>query len=267
MVESLEVRIITLDPRSTRCRNLVARLSSQSIPVELFEGVDGRSGMPVFVGREALDQSRARAAQQVELTSSEIGCYLSHLRVITAAFERGVDKLCVLEDDVDLEPSCCAVLRELAKQPDGMEFVRLMGLKIHKRKTLGRLVEGHMLTRPVKGLCGAQGYVINRPGMQKVIEYGVAISEPIDKFFDHFWEIDLRCYAVEPHVIWECPGISSIRKLSRDEAAATFGAWIRKHVMKLQRSLKRRAYIRKRRSEFSPAQKPVGKPGRTARIR
>lgn len=261
------VRVITLNSESSHCRALVDALTAQQVNHELVAGVDGRHEMPALSADETLDQARSLGRRQVLLTSSEVGCYLSHLRAIRTAYEAGLERLCMLEDDVELEPSFAEVLTALASLGTDVELVRLMGLKIHKRKLVAPLATEHMLTRPVKGLCGTQGYVINRAGMEKVLRHGAVIAEPFDKFLDHFWEIDLRCYAVEPHVICERPSESTIRKNSRDKAAKPFAARLSKHVVKIKRSINRRAYLGQRRAEFHPAEKPAERPGRTARMR
>jgi glycosyl transferase family 25 len=142
-----------------------------------------------------------------------------------------------------------------------------MGLKQHKRKLISLLDHTHWLTRPVKGLCGTQGYVINRIGMQKVIKTGASISEPIDKFFDHFWDIPLQCFCVEPHLIWERPRIkTSVKKQSRGDACKPLKNRIRKHQIKLTRSFRRKLYMLTQISRFFPSQKSFKKTGKTTRI-
>jgi len=262
------IAIITLNPASEDVQELVSLLASQGLTGTLVEGVDGRNEFPTLIDGERIDQNRSLKRQLVELTKSEVGCYLSHFRTIKNAYDRGLGRICILEDDVLIEPGFKEVLASIEKLPDEFEHVRLMGLKLHRRKNVCEIGENHMLTRPVKGLCGAQGYVLNRSGMEKILRHGSTISEPIDKFFDHFWDIDLKCYCVEPHVIWERTITkSTIVKICKHDATRSFPKFLRKHILKIRRGFKRRVYILRNLTGFLFAKKPEIAMGRTARIR
>lgn len=264
---NVNIKIITLNPESANVQELRRQLAEQGLQSTCFPGVDGRKGMPELEPDESINQARSLKMNLIEMTSTEVGCYLSHLRVINEAYKAGTPRLCVLEDDVLIENTFKSVLLKILELPDEVEFVRLMGLKMHKRKLVIKLDESNYLTRPVKGLCGAQGYVINRAGMKKVIDVGCNISEPIDKFFDHYWDIPLKCYGIEPHLIWERPRKgSSVAKQSRDHASKPLGKSIQKHLVKLVRGFRRRSYMMKHWREFSPATRPTKKLGRTERI-
>jgi len=264
----MQIYILSLAPNSNEVTELLAQLKSQNLKGEVLLGVDGRKGFPAVEQDENINQTRSLKMRLVELTSGEIGCYLSHLRAIKKAFKQGYERICILEDDVLIEDDFATILSEVKNLSSEVELVRLMGLKTHKRKIVDRLGESHNLTRPIKGLCGTQGYVLNRSGMQKVIYRGSSVAEPIDKFYDHFWDIDLKTYNIEPHLIWERTDTkSAIAKISRNKAAKPLRKRISKHYIKIVRSLKRRAYILKYQSEFKPATIPIGKMGRTARMK
>ncbi|SEA31813.1 glycosyltransferase family 25 protein [Microbulbifer marinus] len=260
--------VITLDPEGARARTLLSALKEQRLPARTIGGVDGRGGMPALQAGERIASGTTRWRHLCELKSSEVGCYLAHLRAIRRAYESGLERVCILEDDVHLEPDFGKVLAELEQLPADVEMVRLMGLKVRKRKEVQTLTDGnYRLVRPERGWCGAQGYLINRAGMKKVLDYGSRIFEPIDKLFDHFWEYDLHVYGVEPHLLWETEHESSIKKsnVHRDRVSRWL-YWL--HPLgKLWRSLKRHAYLRSHAREFYPAQKPQGRPGRTARMK
>ena len=262
------IKIITLNPNSAEVLELSNLLDSQGLAHDVVPGVDGRKEFPLLEKGESIDQLGSLRTQQIKLTKSEVGCYLSHFRIIKKAYNSGLERVCILEDDVLIEPDFGEVLLSLETLSDEFEHIRLMGLKRHKRKNIRQVSKHHQLTRPVKGLCGAQGYIINRCGMEKVLQHGHVIAEPIDKFYDHFWSINLKSYCIEPHIIWERPITkSSIIKISRDAATKPIGKRLRKHIVKLQRGFKRRMYIMKNWNEFLPAEKSAHVMGKTSRIR
>lgn len=264
----IPIVIITLNPDSAQAYELSNLLTGQGLDYEIALGADGREQFPPLKAGERIDQIKSLKTRLVKLTRSEVGCYLSHFRTIKKFYNAGLDRVCILEDDVLIEPDFKAILASIEALSDEFEHIRLMGLKRHRRKNVFQLDNSYQLTRPVKGLCGTQGYVINRCGMEKVLRHGHVITEPIDKFYDHFWNIKLKSYCVEPHIIWERPVVeSSITKESRGRATKPIGKLMRKHVVKMQQGFKRRLHILKHWNDFLPAEKSSGKLGKTARIR
>ena len=261
---ALATYIITLNPGGERAQKLLQSVQRQGINAAFFPAVDGRQGMPELLEGESIEQQRSMNQRLTHLSGSEVGCYLSHLRAIRLAYESGFAHACILEDDIDIEPAFGQVLTLLLDQPEQREFIRLMGLKRQRRKILEKIGGEHTLTRPLKGVLGTQGYLINRAGMLKVLTCGSAIAKPIDKFYDHFWESDLQAYCVEPHLIWEQPNTSSIAHTLNEKSPSLWQYLIYKGN-KFWRSVRRRIYLRRHRQAFFPAEKSKQKMGKTLR--
>lgn len=260
--------VITLNPDSNTVQRLLFDLAEQGVRAQTIPGVDGRSHMPALEANERLAPATTRWRHLCELNSSEVGCYLAHLRALRRAYDAGLERICILEDDIELEPAFGAVLAELERLPNDVEMVRLMALKIRKRKVVRELGDGaHRLIRPERGSLGTQGYLVNRAGMKKILDHGSRIFEPIDKLYDHFWEYDLRVYGVEPHVIWETASASSVVKSNVAKAKVARWLYWLHPLGKLARSMQRHSYLRKHRRDFYPAEVPGAKPGRTARMK
>ena len=250
-----KVTVITLDPTSKRVMSLGDSIVQQSISVQFFDAIDGRQSYPQVSNDEILDQNQSILRRFTPLTSGEVGCYLSHFRAIKQAYENGQDRLCLLEDDISINDNFTFILEQIFELPEEFEFVRLMGLKRHKYKVIKSLEGNVNLVRPIKGLCGTQGYTINRRGMEKIIAKGSRIYEPIDKFYDHFWDTDLQCYAVEPHIIKEVPRPTTVAKPDMVKANKPLAKRLKKEWIKFKRSIDRRRYIAAHRDEFYPLKK------------
>ncbi|WP_299943690.1 glycosyltransferase family 25 protein [uncultured Microbulbifer sp.] len=260
--------VITLHPRGEGVHGLLDVLRSQRLRTGLVAGIDGRTDFPQLETGEYIANAATRWRHLCELTSSEIGCYLAHLRTINRAYRAGFNRICILEDDVQLEPDFGRVLAELERLPPEVEMIRLMGLKLRKRRVVKILGDGiHKLVRPERGWCGAQGYLINREGMQKVLNYANRILKPIDKVFDHFWQFDLHLYGVEPHLLWETEHASSIVKSNMGRTKVTSWLYWLHPIGKLWRSVGRHYYLIRHTRAFYPAQKPHRRTGRTMRIK
>ena len=261
----LKVWVISLDDQNPTARNLIEYLQQNKFDVALFPAVDGRGSVPILQESESLNQDRARASRRRDLTSSEIGCYLSHLRAIRKAYEQGFEHVALFEDDVIAEQDLASTLEEIVTLPPEVHMVRLMELKPTKRKEIKQLQNQHLLTRPLRGTLGTQGYVLNRRGMELVLDYGSDVSMPIDKLYDNFFMFGLHCYAVEPHVIHETPSSSNVSKAGSLLSSPL--AILRWQLFKLHRSVRRRLYLLRHYSEMMPAEKCKTKPGKSERMR
>lgn len=260
--------IISLNPSSASASALSEALSAQGMAHEFLPAVDGRQGTPALQGREMLDTRRSLLRHRRLLNGGEIGCYLSHYRAVGRAWESGVERICILEDDVVPEPAFADTLAAIAELPDDVEMVRLMALRIRPRKVLNTLpgLDSHHLVRPERGWCGTQGYVLNRRGMKKFLDAGWRVFEPIDKFYDHFWEYDLRQFGVEPHVIYEIEHPSSIRKTAVPVKIPLLLRLLAPfHKAAFSRS--RHRYLKAHADEFYPAEMPAERMGRTKRMK
>lgn len=259
--------VITLYPENDEICELLKELETQGVIADLFPAIDGRRGMPSLELGEEVDQQKAFLRKRTPLSSSEVGCYLSHYRLIKSIYHAGIDKLCVFEDDIGIEAGLSDVLHDVYELPEEFEFVRLMGLRVRERKGVRGLPCGRLLVRPCRGLQGTQGYVVNRKGMEKILHYGRVLSLPIDIFYDTFWETNLKCYGIEPHVIYEYDLASSIKKSKEPEGSRAFLVTLRWYLGKVIKSVRRMVYLNQHRSAFSPNEKPIKKPGRTERMK
>ena len=259
-----DIKIITLFPDSETSLKLQNKIKQQQGIATFFAAVDGREKTPELLSGEQIDTQRTINYRGNRLNSSEIGCYLSHYRCIYEAYNNNIDKICILEDDVDIEDSFYEHLQHIFALPDHFEMIKLMELKRCKRKIAHALSETHQLTRPEKGTLGAQGYIINRAGMKKILQEGSVLWQPIDKLYDHFWETNVHTFVVEPHLIWERETDSSIIKPSfkKPQTSHKNIAW---HLRKLKRSIHRKIYILKRARDFYPHKKAQQQQGKTNR--
>lgn len=262
----MKLVVITLNPKSPVVERLVKSIESHELAVDECYAVDGRAGTPALVKGERLSQTLSLMNRRFPLTNTEIGCYLSHYRVIKKAYEEGHQQICILEDDVVLESNFGEVMRSLLSSTKQLEFVRLMALKIRKRKLVHPLSDQCQLVRPLRGSLGTQGYILNRQGMERVLRKGAVISMPIDKFYDSFFIWGLKSYTVEPHIIFENHTQSSIAKTGgKTHKGLMINLGFR--LMKLYRSLRRSLHYWMNVTDYSPAEFPEDVVGKSQRLR
>jgi glycosyl transferase family 25 len=259
--------IISLNPASPTASALSAALTAQGVDHSFVPAVDGRQSRPALQGRERIDVRKSLIRHQKVLTNSELGVYLAHYRAIQRAFDEGLERVCIMEDDASLEPDFATVLKQLGDLPEHVEMVRMMALRIRKRKVVSPLPDGkHQLVRPERGWVGTQGYVITRKGMQKFLDHACNIFEPIDKVMDHFWEFDIKQYGVEPHILYEVEHTSTVQKKPPQPTAIPWHYRLAAPFCKLLFSIGRHYYLTRHRDEFYPAAKPEKRMGQTRRM-
>ena len=260
--------IISLNPHEENARNLLAGLQAGGIDASFFPAVDGRKGLPLLESDELINTGRALLLRNRMLTPTQVGCYLSHLRAVKKAFSQGYDRLCLLEDDVAIDDGFFEVFPELLTLDEAHELVRFMGLRIRPRKIVSTLCGGRFdLVRPVRGVAGTQGYIINRLGMRKLLDTASNIYEPIDIVYDHSFLHGIRVYGVEPHIIYERESESSIQISHIGTDSIPLGYRIAYPVVKLGLSLKRLWYRISHQRELAPANYPDTSIGKTKRLK
>lgn len=257
--------IITLDNTSDNGQKLLRDLTYQGLAASFFTAVDGRHQKPVLQGDEMLLPNLTLLRMRRPLSNTELACYLSHLRAVKQAYQQGAEFLCVLEDDVVIEPFFASSVVALADQ--SLDCVRLMALKIRRRKIVQTLANGITLTRPERGTLGTQAYLLNRSGMAKLLAHATNIYEAIDHVFDHFYLFDLHTYGVEPHLVYELDNGTSVRKPNQNTYALSMLHRLAYHPTKLIYSLRRHWHLWRNRRHYYPAQYPSRRPGKSPRLR
>ena len=105
-----------------------------------------------------------------DLTKNEVGCLLSHLKAIKTAYDNNLDQVLILEDDCSLdlmffwEDKLTYLLNKLNK-PDWEIFQLYTGNCIDFNSKKCSLQTGK------KDCWGCVGYLINRKGMEKIINF------------------------------------------------------------------------------------------------
>jgi len=258
--------IISLNSQSENTKKLITDLRTEGLAPQLFDAVDGRQDMPELKDGEKISNLRSLINRRRLLTSTEVGCYLSHYRLIKCAYEAGESHVLIFEDDAILEPNFSDTLKEIVQLADDYHLVRLMARKVRKRIILADLTPHYHLTKPIRGALGAQGYILNRAGMKKILTQGKVLSMPIDKLYDSFFLFNLNCYCVEPHCIYELDHPTQIDKAydQVDKGLLLQLVW---RANKLYRSVRRRVYFFKHFNEHKNATYPDKKMGKSSRIR
>ena len=255
----MPIFVISLRDDERRRQSIARHLGALGLAFEFFDAVDGRSGMPALRREERLfaDECLRRYPfyRTRALSSLEVGCYLSHLRLVQRCLAQGMERALILEDDALGADDLPAVLRAVSALPSSCELIRLhITREFVAVKTVAPLLDGR------RALCrlwpvsagSAMAYAISRPGMEKFARRFVDIRHPIDLSVDQAWETGLRCYVVRPAPVRHNPALASHLRagLPRGAASPSWPARLRGAFYAGKRHVDRLRYIARRPGDF-----------------
>lgn len=152
------------------------------------EGVDGKKLTNVRQG--TLEDTNERFVNSYNLTPSELGCTLSHLRAIKRAYNLGHEIAVIVEDDACFRlmpywrhsiPEMCKMLSQLTQDKKNWHVMTLYNRRHYIQPTLSKMISTNLKIEkekengdkryffPCPNDCGTVGYVINRLGMRKLL--------------------------------------------------------------------------------------------------
>jgi glycosyl transferase family 25 len=160
--------------------------------------------VPAVLGKEVPDWEKLVDPQLYAIRNrrpspraGEIGCTLSHLKVLELFLQTNEPWCVVLEDDVALRPAYAEVLQALGEQDD-WDLVKLFsfhhGLPIRKR----RLGGAHHLVVHLTRTTSSAAYAVNRRGAEALLKSMMPITEQVDHALDRPWETGLRIRGIRP---------------------------------------------------------------------
>lgn len=212
----VQVTLIVESGEAPAAAQLKSRLKQEGFAARV-QPVLPQQSLPNRAAGERLSQWRSLLTRRLILTPGEVAHYLCHFRVIKKAFAQGVTHLCVLQEGAQLEVGMGKVLHEISRLPEAFHLVCLGGQAKSARKPLKKLHGQFQLTRLGDGSIAANGYVLNREGMRRVLEYGNVISQPLDTFLANGFLYGINGYGLVPGVTQsESLSISDTEVTDRD---------------------------------------------------
>lgn len=236
------IYVINLDRDAERLESVRGNLASLGLAFERLPAVVGKEvpdweqlvDLPAYAWRNRLDAPRA----------GEVGCYLSHLKVLETFLRTDAPWCVVLEDDVEVLPACVDVLRSLSEKND-WDLVKLFnfhsGMPVRKRA----LGPDHHLVVHLARTTSSAAYVVNRRAAETLLKSMRPISEQVDHALDRPWETGLRVRGVRPMPVVLAPvaaTTSTIGYQDKTHSNRTFGKSVRLFLSRAKKEIARFGY-------------------------
>lgn len=200
--------VINLAQAVERRKEIDRQLQEQGIQAEFIEAVDGRR-----LSEEAL-HTRVNYAKMQEvgwkLSPGEIGCALSHIKVLQTMIERNIPYAVVLEDDMTLAKDFSEILspesfNQLKQDIPSDESHMVQLSYVRRAYFFGSRVLQRTRYKQVKSYsatCSTMGYILTLGAARKLYEERYPVWAPSDDWSYNAKLGWIQLHAISPNIIW-----------------------------------------------------------------
>jgi glycosyl transferase family 25 len=209
------IRVISMPTAEARRKSIRRQLEPLTVPWGFFD-----AGYPLPRGF-VYDPKRARIGKGRSLSNGEIGYYASSVRLwLWFLEESDLDVLCVLSDDVIIDPFFFENLGSVDFLMEKLDYLKLYTRWPGQMVYVARLVERH-LVRFRKPTFGGQGYLITRRGAEMLLKTTAIVERPMDDEMDRYWVNKLPAYCLFPYPILEAGFPSTITPATYEQLSSS----------------------------------------------
>jgi len=185
--------VINLDRSKERWQRINEHLQSMGIGAQRISAVYGADLPDEEIARYYAPHVNQKQFF-MSLKPAEIGCFMSHLKVLKSFVEQS-DKAyaVILEDDVEFIGDVLAYHAQWLQAVQGEEPVMLK--LFSRRQVYGTVVHthtNHSTIRPHLVPLGTQAAVLNRSAAYQLLKAWSQFGMPVDVAYQHFWQHGVR---------------------------------------------------------------------------
>lgn len=236
-LKDLIVYVINLDRSKDRLEWVDGQLKQQGLSYQRISAVDGRVATPSELAQ--LDEAKFRRCHGKLPLPGELGCYLSHVRVISEFLSSQGEFAVILEDDVILGEDFKNILAELVCCSRDWDMVKLSG--VHSGTPIGirQLDAKHELSVMLTKCTCSSAYIINRKAAKSYSEKLLPMYLPYDHEFDKGWHYGIKVRAVNPFPVSHNEVAASMISAVSENRKLPFCQRIPTHWYRIRVELKR----------------------------
>lgn len=239
--------VINLAGSTERRAACEGQLSGLGLTPSFFPAVDGRKMSDAEISAIVDEPGRLRRAPK-PLSKAEVGCYLSHWKVLEKIVAEAIPQALVMEDDLLAQASLPAVLEAIATRvlpPYEMIKLGISEPQVKRFTPIMPLAGAAELVRHHNVVNSNLAYVITREGAERFLRYGRPIRYPVDVAMNRSWRHGLDILAVRPWPVLPNPAFNSTIGDDRFEERAA-GHKLERRARKAYDSLAKRMDVRAR---------------------
>jgi glycosyl transferase family 25 len=202
-MSQIPVFLINREAATHRLTAMQRQLCSLDITFERFPAVEGADLTPEFIAKLAPERTWIGKRRP---SPGEVGCFLSHIRVLELMRDRGYGRICILEDDVRLAPDFSDYLKDDLAWPSGADVLKLeIALPKPRLRVmeLGRIAGRELVYIPEGGEPGSAAYIVTAEGAKRLLVALETIIDVYDGQAFHSWRNGVSVYHAFPPPAWQ----------------------------------------------------------------
>jgi len=198
-MSQIPIFVINLDRAAERVAHISKQFEALGLTFERVPAVDG--SLLTAAEKRKFNPPRLIGG---EMSDGEIGCFASHLRVFQIIVDRGLPRVCVMEDDINMNPRAPGWLASDAPLPAGCDILKIEGI-IRPKTTVLPILEyaGQKIVFSWQVSFGTAAYIITLDGARRALRRLTRMGSPIDHALFRYWENGLNVYEVHPFPVWQ----------------------------------------------------------------
>lgn len=200
----LPIWVLNLYRDTNRRQFMEFQLQNLGLKFSIVEALDGNN----LVENDLHFYSKKIALRDYgrELTSSELGCALSHIGMWQKLVDSEYDEVLILEDDVLIGRALIGVLRNRRKLPFGYQHINF-STKAKQLPFGEAVIDIYRASKHLENAYSTEAYLITKSGAQKLL----SLLDPLYLPIDHFVCItDIVSYGIYPSIAISADFSSSI---------------------------------------------------------
>lgn len=192
------IYLINLARSTDRLTACARQLESYDLPFERVDAVDGDALTPTAISKL---YNFEESSYHKHMTSGEIGCYLSHVRVWQKIVDEQLDYAVILEDDILLQDNIQEGLAALQTIQEPWDLIKLAEAP-EKRKAVHHIpANDFALVTYNKVPSRTCAQVVSLAGAKKLLATSITIKRPIDIELQYWWESNLNVFGLKPYLV------------------------------------------------------------------
>jgi glycosyl transferase family 25 len=200
---AIQALVISLPGSSDRQEKARLELAKTNLRWRFLDAIRG-SALPTLPAE--YQPKKVKLLLGFELTSSELGCFLSHKKAWQACVDDNIPTI-ILEDDFRLLPHFEKSIAYLIKDYTDWGAVRLQGIHPVPQDVVDSFSD-IQLVRNKADPVGSSAYIIKPAQAKLLIEAAVDIYEPLDHFLEHQQVHHVDFLAIHPYPV-DTTGVES----------------------------------------------------------
>lgn len=231
---SVGVYIINLDRSADRYQRLLPLVKDLRLPHTRIPAIDGSQLHESELRDKVDNQAYLNFLGQPYLMGT-IGCSLSHIKTWQTFLESPYNYALILEDDVSFRPDELSPLIERLQEASDLWDICSFDLLHHgwplTVKEFGD--GGNRLCVYLLKVTHAGAYLINRKAALSLLEHAHPIKMPVDYYFTRSWELKLKFTGIEPRLVQQTFGHSTIDASPRAKGESSLSSKLHKGLFTL----------------------------------